>query len=44
MRLGYACVNTQLPSAARTARPEDVSDTRYAERLRASGFLATLPK
>jgi len=30
--------------AARTARPEDVSDTRYAERLRASGFLATLPK
>jgi len=30
--------------AARALRPTDVSDVRYAERLRASGFLDTLPK
>jgi NitT/TauT family transport system substrate-binding protein len=30
--------------AARTARPEDVADTRFADRLRASGFLDNLAK
>jgi NitT/TauT family transport system substrate-binding protein len=30
--------------AARTAKPEDFTDTRYAEALRRSGFLDTLPR
>jgi ABC-type nitrate/sulfonate/bicarbonate transport system substrate-binding protein len=30
--------------AARTTRPEDIIDYRFAERLRSSGFLDTLPK
>ncbi len=30
--------------AARTAKPEDVVDYRWAEQLRASGFLNTLPR
>ena len=31
IRLGYACVNTQLPSPARTARLANVTDERIAE-------------
>jgi ABC-type nitrate/sulfonate/bicarbonate transport system substrate-binding protein len=30
--------------AARTTRPEDVADARFAERLRSSGFLDQLPR
>jgi NitT/TauT family transport system substrate-binding protein len=39
-----AVLDEEENPAARTARPEDVSDTRFAEALRRSGFLDTLPK
>jgi hypothetical protein len=29
---------------ARTTRPADVTDSRYADQLRASGFLTQLPR
>jgi ABC-type nitrate/sulfonate/bicarbonate transport system substrate-binding protein len=39
-----AVLDAEENPAARTARPEDVVDYRYADRLRQSGFLATLPR
>lgn len=36
VRLGYACVNTQLPSAARTARLANVTTTRIVELVEAN--------
>jgi hypothetical protein len=39
-----AALDVEENPAARTARPEDVVEYRYAEALRASGFLDTLPK
>ena len=36
LRLGYACVNTQLPSAARTARLGNVTATRIVELVEAN--------
>jgi len=39
-----ATLDVEENPAARTARPEDVVEFRYADALRASGFLDTLPK
>lgn len=39
-----AVLDAEEHPAARTARPEDVVDYRYADSLRQSGFLATLPR
>jgi NitT/TauT family transport system substrate-binding protein len=39
-----AVLDAEEHPAARTARPEDVSDARFADALRRSGFLDTLPK
>jgi len=36
MRLGYACVNTELPSAARTLRLANVTDERLRELIAAN--------
>ena len=36
LRVGYACVNTQLPSAARTARLANVTTTRIVELVEAN--------
>jgi ABC-type nitrate/sulfonate/bicarbonate transport system substrate-binding protein len=39
-----AVLDEEEHPAARTARPEDVTDYRFADALRRSGFLDTLPK
>ena len=39
-----AVLDAEDNPAARTAKPEDVADVRFAEALRRSGFLDTLPK
>jgi len=39
-----AILDAEDNPAARTTRPEDVTDARFAEALRRSGFLDTLPK
>jgi len=36
MRVGYACVNTQLPSSARTLRLVNVTDDRLRELIAAN--------
>jgi len=39
-----AVLDVEEHPAARTTRPEDVADARFAERLRSSGFLDQLPR
>jgi ABC-type nitrate/sulfonate/bicarbonate transport system substrate-binding protein len=39
-----AVLDAEEHPAARTTRPEDVTDSRFAERLRQSGFLDQLPR
>jgi NitT/TauT family transport system substrate-binding protein len=39
-----AVIDAEEHPAARTARPEDMTDYRFAERLRASGFFEQLPR
>ena len=39
-----AVLDAEDNPAARTAKPEDVADFRFAERLRQSGFYNNLPK
>jgi NitT/TauT family transport system substrate-binding protein len=39
-----ATLDAEEHPAARTARPEDVADFRFADAVRASGFLETLPR
>jgi ABC-type nitrate/sulfonate/bicarbonate transport system substrate-binding protein len=39
-----AVLDAEENPAARTTRPADLTDYRFAEQVRASGFLATLPR